>query len=607
MKIEFVEISYSKRSSSKKEPKFLLENIPVDQVEGSVVISLRSPAHSWKTKVRSRHLKIDASDRISLPGKKYITLAYIQTDSSLHPLIFWDIFHSSPVGTKYTVIEGIKGDFWKRRYFSDCIEIDEEFQENGAFVLRFTKSAPALVERSPGLDGWTFAIPAGPGDATALNACVGQILNLHGLSEKQFEIIVCGNPGNNFLYRENVRLIADPTSGGEINLSVKKNALAENARYENLCILHDRVILPKTFFREIDGFGDFFPFIAFPSLFFFDKHQYCGQRYSDYNTVRVRTDQPIKVPSDKVIIGENYTLFDRDAISLVGDQFQFGCLDLFDYADNSYITGSLYICKTELWKFCNQNERLPWECFEDVEHGMRALYRCGIPQRIVATTYTQSLYPRSGLMVPNGVLFASHDWSSYSERPLALARFGKKMKPLLKITDAEAKQRMGKFIDTYLERRSGAALKAKLENIDLRGVERFDIIKSIINHVDEKKISSHQKFIREFESGVIFETLEVMSLSSILNLWRVHGSIGPVRERIMSNWTILCQYILTNTRRSKIFMDGYGDFFPEPGVMTTIGSIAFSLYASVFRRRELSLRGGFMQTLRAVMSSRPSL
>lgn len=59
----------------------------------------------------------------------------------------------------------------------------------------------------------------------------------------------------------------------------------------------------------------------------------------------------------------------------------------------AYATGSMYLCKRSLWKFCPQNENLNWIEFEDLEHAYRAS-DAGIPSRVNPHTLTQSLISR---------------------------------------------------------------------------------------------------------------------------------------------------------------------------------------------------------------------
>ncbi|PIJ42142.1 hypothetical protein BOM24_13100 [Tatumella sp. OPLPL6] len=61
------------------------------------------------------------------------------------------------------------------------------------------------------------------------------------------EIILCGKPHADFKYFQYVEVIDDEGDGKSNHLTKKKNLLVKSANYENVCILHDRVLLPLNF------------------------------------------------------------------------------------------------------------------------------------------------------------------------------------------------------------------------------------------------------------------------------------------------------------------------------------------------------------------------
>ena len=232
----------------------------IDLPEDSVIVSFRENAAYPPTMIKKN---FHACQRIlDLPETKNLVLIGLEIDSPLAPLIFWDLLHKLPVNAKIIVIDRTdRPAYLQRKYFSDSLQLLH--QDDKHLVLQKTK--PLLVENAAGLDRWSFGIPVGPEDATGLNAVVKRILELN-IPEK--EIILCGRPGANFKYWQQVRIVGEDIPAPPVRICAKKNALAQAARFENICILHDRVFLPKDFYEGIQRFGDFFPFLA-PSISLF--------------------------------------------------------------------------------------------------------------------------------------------------------------------------------------------------------------------------------------------------------------------------------------------------------------------------------------------------
>lgn len=329
-----------------------------------------------KTSIRSR--RMTALDRIQGISSGDILLSYFD-HTPLYALLLWDVTHSLALDDKiYFHVSDKAADLLIRTYYRDSFR--EEVLERGCGAVRvFVKTAPLSAEQERGLNEWSFCIPTG-GDIIALNTCVSRILELN---VPRYEIILCGDPGEGFKFKDQVSIVGEDIPASPIHITRKKNVLAKAARYPNLCILHDRVLLPENFMQSVQRFGDDYPFTAFPSYWFADRWFAVPRRYSDFCAVKQVAEC---LRSDKRP--------DRNSLP------EFESMDFFTQHPcrasfgQDYLTGSLYLCKRSVWQHLPQNEALYWNDYEDVEHGIRAAL-AGIPSRINSYTLTRSLTYRS--------------------------------------------------------------------------------------------------------------------------------------------------------------------------------------------------------------------
>ncbi len=304
----------------------------------------------------------------------------VQSDSPLSPLLLWDAAHFLEVGQTLTLIEDTpQPSYLDRDYFQvalTCIE-------RSATRVTYQKSARLPAEADDDLDSWTFGLPVGPEDATVLNAVVQRILELD-IPNK--EILLCGTPGKNFRYFDQVRIVGEDITAPPVQICKKKNRLAQEARYNNLVILHDRVFLPSHFGEMVRRFGPRYPLMTLQSLFFDNRMCMYPRRYSDLGRSMNEMGGGIK--------GLHRT--DQSAVTVAPSTFTELERSGFCFAnpirynnDISYPTGSLYICRREVWNLCPLDESLLWVEYEDIEHGVRSS-KLGVPTRINPHGITQS-------------------------------------------------------------------------------------------------------------------------------------------------------------------------------------------------------------------------
>ncbi|MBE4916839.1 hypothetical protein INF70_21820, partial [Enterobacter cloacae complex sp. P4RS] len=343
--------------------------LDVARSEETIVITFAK----WRSKART----LTAIDRLHVTFPGDVVCSYWdRTPLAAH--LLWDAAHAMKPGARvYLHVSDYIATLLSRDYYRESF-CEEQSTANGLRVFRKIKALS--IEKDRGLEGWSFCIPTGGNSAAQLNCCVERILSL-GIP--QSEIILCGEPGDDFRFWNEVRIVGKDITGMPVPISRKKNILAQNANYSNLCILHDRVLLPHEFMQAMTRFGDDFPFIAFQSFWFADYWRASPRRYSDFCVGQF-------IPS--VLYGEtrlqrqHLPEFERMRhVAQHPERAAFG---------SEYLTGSLYICKRSLWRAVPQNELLNWGEYEDVEQGIHASVS-GIPSRINPYAFTETLSYRS--------------------------------------------------------------------------------------------------------------------------------------------------------------------------------------------------------------------
>ncbi|TNV22512.1 hypothetical protein FH968_00155 [Buttiauxella sp. B2] len=404
--------------------------------------------------------RLSALDRLGGLPPGDVVVSRFET-SPLSALLLWDIAHGLPVGRRlYLQASDNVANLLERAYYREAFREVTDIPDVACGLRVFTKDTALPAEADRGLEQWSFCIPTGDGEPSALNACVARIL---ALGVPQMEIVLCGRPRADFRYWDHVRIVGEDIPAPPVHITRKKNVLATAARYPNLCILHDRVLLPVNFMSAVRRFGDDYPFTGFQSFWFADTWNAVPRRYSD---VCVGQQVP-SVLTAAVRTGREVL----PAYEQMGFVFQHPCRADFG---REHLTGSLYLCKKQVWARWPQNEQLNWSEYEDVEHGLWASV-AGIPSRINPYSLTRTLSYRS-IFHFLGASIGSDIRGQVKPHRLPQEWWGLPRHPTLRITESEGRQRLAVFARQY----SCTDMDVPSGDVPMTGLRRYALIARLL-------------------------------------------------------------------------------------------------------------------------------
>ena len=553
------------------------------------IVSFRSPQSGRPNQLVKQ---LNATSRFLDFNSQSILFYGVEADSPLAPLILWDAAHALPVGGRIGVAaDFVETPFLARSYFAGALRSGEVDKDG---IRWFHKTAKLPAEQDVGLDAWTFGIPVGPEDATLLNKTVERILEL---GVPVFEILLCGRPASNFKYFDKVRIVGEDILAPPLRIGEKKNRLALEAAHPNLCIIHDRVYLPKNFHEAVKKFGDFFPLTTMQSLWFDDYHNFVPSRYSDTGvTFSLKTmpvaglmrDNNVETPS--VLSPSVFPLSERSG-------YYSG--NALKYSEASYPTGSMYLCKRSVWNMFPQSLLLHWIEFEDLEHAYRAI-AAGVPTKINPFALTQTLMSRPLLNNSKIGVFAEQ-----LTGPPALCRslaaiLPFKRKPALKVSQEDALRAMQRFVQKYSADSEQFLLPSQAV---VDSASRFEAIIRILQRVkvpvQQEKL---RQFVTDFEKLVMFDQLPYSMVDGICRDI-VFKKMPPIDAMLINN-PVLRRHLTLRPSKG-MFFRSLEDFFVKPSLKLRLGSLISSLFLYRQRKRLIFLEGGWFAYYKAIMDTTP--
>jgi hypothetical protein len=207
-------------------------------------------------------------------------------------------------------------------------------KEKNTVVLVYEK----LTHTLPAVDSvnrWSFGIITNG----KKNKQVCEIVeSIKAQSIPEYEILICGPcPDEKYVHEKTIKIIEDITVSGELRAPItkKKNAIFNDAKFNNICIVHDRYWFPEDWFENVKKYGNYFDLLTMPNL----SKKNC--RVFDWG---VHTGLPSE------IVGE---------IKRV--------MRYKDWSNDWYAQGGLIIAKKHFFKTEFLDENLFWGELEDVQ------------------------------------------------------------------------------------------------------------------------------------------------------------------------------------------------------------------------------------------------
>ncbi len=558
-----------------------------EQAGAATVLTFRPLPKGWRATVRKN---LHAAVRLhGLPDTDLLCYS-LESDTPLAPLLLWDAVHAMAVGRRITLAgDQVRQCYLQRAYFQSALVVER--QDGQAIVLR--KVAPLPAEKDVGKNAWSFCIPVGPEDATLLNVAVRRILELD-LPHK--EILLCGRPADNFQYWDQVRIVGEDITAPPVQICAKKNRLAQEAQHENLCILHDRVFLPRQFAQAVAAFGECYPLTTFQSLYFDDRYNLVPRRYSDFGTSpRIAAMATLGVMRNNDV-GQGSPF--APAVLALTDQVGFFSGNALRYAPSNYPTGSLYLVKRSVWLACPQDEHLMWTEFEDLEQAKRA-EAMGIPSRINPHALTQSMIARPLLTTHGAVFYESRDGSLLQYRP-TLEALPIPRKPLIKLLHAKAQHSLGQFAARHVP----AALDVPLSAGATMNTRQR--LRALVQVTHRTKVPLQRKAL----NAMLGDYEKLLALDQLPYAWRenmlmqfLQSGNGAVRNLVGQSDQLINHASQRPT--GAVFADSLLDYLPRAGWRLYLGSAIAALSLAVRNRTVLYFPKGLLGCYRSILDSTP--
>ena len=325
------------------------------------------------------YISVDGCTRIdfskSLNEDKSLVLCCVHAQTTFCDQILWDAAHSVPVGGKIILIEpSAPNSILRREYFSSRMSVSTT-TSNGLTIEEWTKTEALPSEKEKGLKKWSFCVPmhkASPENVDIL------VRNINLLNLDEFELLIGCSEDSEPYPDPRVRIIT--VDKADQSLTQKKNFLASIAKHENLCIFHDRVVIPANFQEAIENFGDCSGITSFQSIFI-DWNSGRVERYSDFH---VEHEDGHHILSSEVFgkTDKRAVLYTQNVPIRLSWRMATSEAHAGEASENAYLTGTMYLTKRSIWNMVKQHPEINSDEQEDVEFGFHALFHCGIPSRI---------------------------------------------------------------------------------------------------------------------------------------------------------------------------------------------------------------------------------
>ena len=247
-------------------------------------------------------------------------------------------YDSSVTGLKPAILETTLWWLFRRQYTI----IKHESKER-IYCLTIKKEK-STFKKENSIDHWSFGMVT---NGVRRDFIEKSIQSVRDLKIPHYEIIICGYYPE--IKGKDIRYIEFRERDDKGWVTRKKNLIAENAKYINLCIFHDRMVFNKNWYRGMREYGNSFEVLS------------CVQQLE--NKKRVGDWLSANVP------------FEDPGLAYRVEE-----IDYRDWDKYVFISGQLLIIKKYVWEDVHWNETLYWKEGEDIEYSYRLTERGYLPR-----------------------------------------------------------------------------------------------------------------------------------------------------------------------------------------------------------------------------------
>lgn len=131
---------------------------------------------------------------------------------------------------------------------------------SGDRALRFIcKKIKSTLVKEDSIDKWTFGIVSNGKRSDWLEKIIASISKQ---SIPNYEVIVCGPSPSPVLQHPRLSYIPFRQRDDLGWITYKKNLIVDRARYENICVIHDRILFPEGWFEGMKKWGNSFDHLS---------------------------------------------------------------------------------------------------------------------------------------------------------------------------------------------------------------------------------------------------------------------------------------------------------------------------------------------------------
>jgi len=290
---------------------------------------------------------------IGVESQDYLFASDIINKTKYFKILLYEWFVVIKIGG-YLIIElkdngildylGLKRIINSLKLYQDKYSVIEEYEKEGrkGIVIQKKKS---IIKLGDSIDKWTFGIVTNGKRQEFIEKSIESIRALH---IPYYEIIICGTYFGK--KAKDIKYIHFNEKDDKGWITKKKNFICENAQYENITVIHDRIYFDKNWFQGMKRWGNYFDVLSCPIVLPTKEHN-----FTNWETV----GPGWKKEDDQKMFHSNAKL------------------DPVDWDENVYVGGAFITLKKSTWKTEKWNEDLFWGDAEDIEYSLRQ-HRNGI-------------------------------------------------------------------------------------------------------------------------------------------------------------------------------------------------------------------------------------